>query len=135
VTPAEKLAEMRGSRGRRDIESPLQAAIVEAIRLVHPLALPFSIPNGGYVMSRRAVAKLKWLGLVPGIPDLIVTWSNYTPQIGFLEVKAPDGRLSPEQKEVHRVLAAQGHRVAIARSVDGALQTLEAWGVPKGKLT
>jgi len=112
---------------RRDLESPIQAAIVEFVRAGYPSALLFSVPNGGGKLAKATAAKLKWTGLYAGIPDLIITWPG---DWGLIEVKSPDGVLSPEQRDAHALLRGQGHKVAVVRSVDDTENILALWGVP-----
>jgi len=114
-------------RKRRDIESPLQAAMLELLAAGYPDVWVCSIPNGGYIMEPRTVAKLKWLGLRPGAPDLLLVWTD---GVGFVEVKAPKGVVSDDQKSVHKTLRAKGHRVSVCRSLEDLIATLIEWNVP-----
>lgn len=120
-------------------EQAIQAAILETLRLAYPDVFVFSVPNGGMIMDPRVVSKLKWQGLRPGVPDLVLCWSipgdkfvsgRAHPETGFLEIKRPGNYLSDDQKEVHAILTAKGHRVAVCRSVDDLHSTLRDWGVP-----
>lgn len=57
-----------------------------------------------------------------GTPDLLVlTTTGYAV---MLEVKTPDGKLSPEQEHWHAEATAMGHRVAVVRSVRDALEAV-----------
>ena len=64
-----------------------------------------------------------------GVPDLVAVKAGHT---YALELKAPGGRLSPVQQEVHAALAAAGATVAVATGLDEALATLESWGLLRG---
>ncbi len=83
------------------------------------------VPNAGKrsVMGGR-VAKAE--GLHPGFPDLILLRAGG--RVGFLEVKAADGRLSPAQVDCHEMLRRQGQSLAVVRSQDEALAAVKAWG-------
>lgn len=59
---------------------------------------------------------------VKGFPDLMVILPK---RIVFFEVKAPKGRLSPAQEEVHKRLWYLGHEVYVVRDVDEALYYLQ----------
>lgn len=114
-------------RRHRDLETPIQADIVSTLRLTFPDVIVASIPNGGFVVEPRIVAKLKWAGLLPGMPDLIAIWEK---GFGFGEVKSPQGVLSPAQKLLFPVLKSKGVRVDIWRSPADAIASLTAWGAP-----
>jgi hypothetical protein len=116
------------SRGKRhDIEGPIQRAILETLWTAYPDVLVASIPNGGFVLDARTVARLKWQGLLPGMPDLSVYWTG---GCGLIEVKSEAGKLSPDQIHVHALLRLKGHRVAVCRSVRDLIDTMTEWGVP-----
>jgi hypothetical protein len=108
-------------------EARIQAAIVEWVRLAAPSALIFSIPNGG-LRSRPEAARMRWTGLLAGAPDLIVIAASG--RAHFLEVKAPGGSLSRDQRDVHATLTALGCQPAIVRSIDDARRALRHWGIP-----
>jgi hypothetical protein len=55
----------------RNAEARIQAAIVEWVRTVAPDVLIFAVPNGGR-RSKAEAARLRWTGVVAGIPDLAV---------------------------------------------------------------
>ena len=117
-------------------EAAIQADCLELLRVGYPDVLVASIPNGGMVMDPRVVAKLKWQGLKPGMPDLILFWRDpesypFEPSdVGLIEVKSAVGRLSEEQKSVHAWLTDHGHRVAVVRSTDDVVAVLKEWGAP-----
>ncbi len=129
-------------------ESAIQADILELLKVGYPDVLVASIPNGGFVLDPRIVQKLRWQGLRPGMPDLVLLWryvppsriisgpDGWKPQdpgtngVGFIEVKSWVGRLSEDQKSVHAWLTAHGHRVAVVRSTDDLRKTLAEWGAP-----
>jgi len=97
-------------------ESQIQRAIVTALRL-RGLTV-FAIPNGG---ARRRVeaAIMRGEGVLPGVPDLCVPGPSG--RTTWLEVKAPKGRVTELQDQMHARLRMLGHRVEIVRSVDEAL--------------
>lgn len=102
----------------------------------YPDVFVFSVPNGGFIVEPRAVAKLKWLGLKPGVPDLVLCWRDpeaapfESSEVGFIEVKSAVGRLSDDQKSVHAILTNLGHRVAVVRNTEDLTETLAEWGAP-----
>jgi hypothetical protein len=58
---------------RRDgnAEARIQAAIVEWVRIAAAGVLIFAVPNGGF-RSKAEAARLKWTGVLAGIPDLVI---------------------------------------------------------------
>ena len=57
----------------------------------------------------------------PGTPDLCL------PALGWLEVKTPDGALSPSQVAWHARAARSRVRVAVVRSIGEALAVARKW--------
>jgi hypothetical protein len=108
-------------------EAEVQASIVSLVRTVAPSILIFHIPNGG-LRSKREAARLRWQGVLAGIPDIALVISGG--QVRFIEVKAHNGKFSPEQKAVHEWLVAFGNPVAVCRSIDDARRALACWGIP-----
>ncbi len=88
----------------------------------------FHVPNGG-LRSRIEASIMKGLGVRAGIPDIIAIKAGLT---YALELKAPGGRLSPAQSEVHAALRAAGASVAVACGLDDTLRQLEAWHLLRG---
>ena len=114
-----------GVMARRYVEDGLQASIVQWLRTCAPDCLTFSVPLGGY-RNKREAARLKWTGALAGVPDLVVVAPRH---VFFIEVKAPKGRASDEQKAVHEHLRALGYVVAIARSIEDVRLTLRHLGI------
>lgn len=112
---------VKAPRGRP--EAAIQRAIKS--RLMFHGIVCVAVPNEA---RRSAVLgrAMKAQGLLPGFPDLIVLGPNGA--AAFLEVKAPDGRVSPAQAECHAMLERMGHRVAVVRSHEEAAETLRGWG-------
>ena len=117
-------------------EEQIQRAIVRALKI--------ALPHGWHVVGvsnnpRSALtgSEEKAMGMVAGYPDLTILGciigedpADARPFTGFMEVKAPKGRLQPVQREMHDKLADCGFPVAVVRSVEDALQTAQAWGLP-----
>lgn len=107
-------------------EARIQASIVAWIRAVAPGVLAFAVPNGG-LRTKAEAARMKWTGVVAGVPDLVVIAPGA--RACFLEVKTSAGRPSPEQRDVHVSLAALGASPAIVRSIDDVRAAFAAWGI------
>lgn len=77
------------------------------------------------VRARRGLC-IKFLPSVAGVPDRIVFLP--TGRIYLAELKAPDGRLRPDQRVMHKRLAERGVPVAVLSSkeeVDEWLDNLD----------
>ena len=103
-----------------------EAAIQRAV-LAHlawrggPNLFAFHCPNGGWRSSVEA-AILKGLGVVPGVPDILIVSAG---QLFGLELKAPGGRLSSNAQVLTQArMAAAGAIIGTAKGVDEALEWL-----------
>lgn len=65
------------------------------------------------------------MGTAAGWPDFILNLPEG--RVGYIEVKAEKGRLSPEQAAFRDAVVANGARWALCRSVEEAQATLTAW--------
>jgi hypothetical protein len=92
-----------------------------------PGAFWWHTPNGGKRHVAEAV-KFKALGVVAGVPDLLILKGG---KLYGLELKATKGRLTPSQGLVMLHMESCGAQVAVAHSIDEALVTLEFWGILK----
>jgi hypothetical protein len=104
-----------------------EAAIQRAIktRLAFYGCLCVAVPNEGR-RSALAGRAMKATGMLPGFPDLVVM--QRPGRVAFLEVKAPEGRVSPAQAEAHETLRRLGFNVTVVRSHDEAVEALRGWG-------
>lgn len=123
-------AELRAARTkgkRRDLEGPIHLSIRELLEL---LGLTFHHSPNELDMAGKsamlAVAKAKAYGMRPGWPDFEIVYGG---RAYFLEVKAPGGTLSPDQKNVHHDLRAAGVECEVVTSVDQAHNALIEWGI------
>ena len=107
-------------------EARNQAAAIEWIRLAAPQVLAFHPANGGW-RSLREAARFRWIGVVAGIPDIVVITPGGVAY--FIEMKAAGGTLSPAQRHIHETLTALGSPPAICRSLDDVRRAFRAWGI------
>ena len=110
-------------------EADLQRAIVQALRfalprtaIIHHCANEVTEP-GPRGAKRQAI--LVGMGVHAGFADLMVICDA---RVLFLELKAPKGRLRPEQEVFRDTVCAQGFGWALVRSVDDALAALADHG-------
>jgi hypothetical protein len=76
--------------------------------------------NGGK-RTRVEGAIFKGMGVRPGHEDLFLSVPRGAAHGLYLELKAPDGRISPEQKEMMRIHEEQGYAVHVSWSFDEAV--------------
>jgi hypothetical protein len=88
------------------------------------LALLFHIPNGGK-RGKTEAARLKRMGVKPGVPDLCLPLARGGFHGLYVEMKRLDGgRVSTEQKAWLAALHAAGHCVAVADGHEQAIAVL-----------
>ena len=85
-------------------------------------------PANGSKRSKAEAGKLKAMGVVAGVPDLIVMIDG---RCHGLELKSGKGRLSDAQKVTIPNRVRAGCTVSIADNVDDAISVLAAWGAFK----
>ncbi len=111
---------------RRDLETPIHVEIVEWIRLVAPRLIVAHSPNGG-LRAKSTATRLKDMGVLAGWPDLQLI--DEQGRTYFLEVKAPKGSLSAEQRAFRDECLTRLIPFAVVHSIDEASRTLAAWGI------
>jgi hypothetical protein len=77
-------------------------------------------PNGGK-RSRIEAAIFKGMGVRAGWPDLQLAVPRAEKHGLFLELKSPEGRMTPQQKELLPLIEAQGYAVCVAWSFEEAI--------------
>jgi len=110
-------------------EADLQRTVVQALRLILPRTAIIhhsanEVTEAGPRGARRQ-AILVGMGVHAGFADLMVLCDD---RILFLELKAPMGRLRPEQEAFRDAVKAQGFGWALVRSLDDALGALADHG-------
>jgi hypothetical protein len=111
-------------------EFQIQVAVIRHLRLRgRPDITCWHTPNGE-LRDRRHAAKLKAMGTLPGVADLIFVFPNAAPLL-CLELKAPGRKLTPAQKAFAYRMRASGHNHECADSIDAALGILNQYRVFK----
>ena len=111
-------------------EADLQRMVVQALRVVLPrTAIIQHCANevtepGPRGAKRQAI--LVGMGVHAGFADLMVICDG---RVLFLELKAPKGRLRPDQEAFRDAVLAQGFGWALIRSLDDALGALANSGL------
>lgn len=107
-------------------EFKLTVAIADFLKVAWPITmLPASHFPAGENRDARTGAKLKAMGTAPGWPDFIINLPGG--RVGYIEVKADKGRLSPDQAAFRDAVVMNGARWALCRSVDEVQSTLNVW--------
>jgi hypothetical protein len=121
---------MSGARHRRRPEDAIQRAVFQHLRArAAPGVFAFHPANGGYRKPVEA-AIMKGLGVVAGVPDVIVVHNG---RCFALELKAEGGRATDKQLACIAALREAGAFTCIAPGLDRALACLEGWGLLVGR--
>lgn len=80
-------------------------------------------PNGGKRNAREG-AKFKKMGTRPGFPDLELLYPNGEYNGLFIELKAPNGKLSKSQKEWIDKLNNRGYKAVACYGFEEARDTI-----------
>ena len=108
-------------------EQALQVEIVQWMkRTLPPEVVFFHVPNGGG-RTKGQGAIMKAMGVIPGVPDLIVSWPGC---VAAIELKAGAGRASEAQQAMQARMAAIGWQVFECRSLDQFKLILRNLGCP-----
>lgn len=100
-----------------ELEHRMQVACVKWFRYTFPhlrYAL-FAVPNGGR-RDATTGAKLKAEGVVAGVSDLILLRPSGKWHALCIEMKAPHGRQSDEQKNFQNYCEHAGYKYVVCRS-------------------
>ncbi|WP_412506172.1 VRR-NUC domain-containing protein [Roseovarius sp. SYSU LYC5161] len=132
---AEGLRAYRAAEGdtrapKSDREGPVHRAILQYLRHALPAdALVHHSPNeldmAGSEAARQ-IAKARKMGTRAGWPDLEIIWCG---RAYMLEVKAPRGRQSPDQRAVANDLERAGAEYAVVRSIEEVQHVISKWGM------
>ena len=92
----------------------------------------FSVPNAGK-RSYRTANYFRAEGMKRGAPDIVILRPVEDGAGGyatlFIEMKSKDGRLSPEQRDMHDVIRAEGNMVLVCRGCEDAVRQLVGLGL------
>lgn len=121
-------ASVRKPRRQRIEPSELEVhlAVVEHLRhRARPGVVWWHTPNGEH-RDPRTAAKLKRMGVLAGVPDLLLLTQG---RLYALELKSGGGCSSAAQSAVLSLLRGSGAHCVVAWGVNEALAALEAWGL------
>ncbi len=101
-------------------EAQIQAEVIQFLQRERVFC--HSVPNEGAGADMIRTTQLVALGLRKGVADLVVWWPD---GIGYLEMKAPGGRMSKEQQVFEGKCKNYGVSYDLAHSVDEVKAILE----------
>jgi hypothetical protein len=112
--------------GRAQPERQTHQALVQHLELRLPRDTFWWHPATGGKRTIITGALMKSLGSKPGLPDIMLIAAG---RVYGVELKSERGRLSSVQKDCHEAMRAAGTIIAIAGSLDHALDLLGEWGL------
>ena len=113
---------------RNNPEFRIHASIVQYLRFnADPNVLWHHVPNGNK-LSPRTAGFNKALGVLAGVPDL---YFDVAGRAHYLEIKAPHGRLSVDQRWFQTLCMETQRPHAVVYSLDEAIACFKRWGVLK----
>lgn len=117
---------------RKNPEQQFQIQVASFLRAtLHDSVLWTAIGHGGGGKVRGAL--LKAMGLRKGIPDLVLFYAN---TVLWLELKAPKGRVSPEQDAFRVWSGTMGHYLKVCRTIDDVHEALAMAKIPmRGRIS
>jgi hypothetical protein len=115
-----------GKRSKpRNLEGPVQQAVIAKIKSVAPWCYVAHVPNGG----KRSIAqqrRVKQDGIKAGVPDLYLLLS--TGVTAWIEVKAPGKKLQPAQVAFRDMCLQRQVPWALVDDADDIPDLLISWG-------
>lgn len=108
-------------------EAALHRAVWQYLQLALPDDAVAFHPANGEARNPVTAARLKGMGVVPGVPDLVLIWKGRA--IG-IELKTARGRVSPSQKAMAERWTLAGGLYHVCRSVEDVEEFLACCGVP-----
>lgn len=118
------------------LEQITHEAIVGHLRLRQRADVMWWHCASGERRDKRAAARLKRMGVRPGVPDItgLIPVIGQPPLFFAIEVKSATGRLSKPQREFIDSVNALGGVAAVVSSVDEGVRFLEEWGALKPRV-
>lgn len=108
----------RSAKPRKQPEFELHCVVVDLLRTLGKRGLFWFHPANGEKRSPRAGARLARMGVVRGVPDLVLLWKGKA--IG-LELKADKGRQDENQRAVQLAWEQTGNPYYCAAGYQAAL--------------
>ena len=136
MTPTPQYRDLFSKRWRNAVvqahrEVSFQIQLVSMLRwCLRPDVIFFHCPNGGLRENKREAAKLRAMGVLPGVSDLMFFWRPVNSfRALFLELKRPGGKLTTEQAAFGLVMRTMGADFEVAISIDEAIAAVGMRGL------
>lgn len=108
-------------------EQELQRACIKWLRLQYPDLLAFHTPNGRNAGSPRMGKLWKDMGVVAGVPDILIVRRN-SYWVGMaVELKSDKGRISESQLAMHEKFLKEGWYMTTIRSLDDFMRAVKEY--------
>ena len=121
-----------------DKEVQMQIQLVHLLKwCLRPDVVSFHVPNGEH-RDKRTAAKLKAMGVLPGVSDLVFLWKEIDEsefetrkylRVLFLELKLPGKTATEGQIAFGLAVRLAGADYAVVRSIDQAIAELRHRGL------
>lgn len=105
-------------------EDELQKKILTKLFREYPQGVTFHVPNGG-LRGKREGQRLKLLGVLAGVNDLVVVRPNA--RVGWIEVKDKGKKTSDVQDKFHARILALGHISYVVDEIEQLTPIIKRW--------
>lgn len=107
-------------------EDALQIQVINYLRYQHPKSIFFHVPNGG---NRNAIegAKFKRMGVLSGVPDILILNSNYSYNGLALELKIKPNKPTKNQIDVMKKFEDVGFQVEVCYDLDSCINIIDKY--------
>ena len=115
-------------RAPNPLEHQLQISLIQRLKWqCRRDDVTYFHPANGELRGPKLGAKLKAMGVLPGVSDLIVLFGH---EVLALELKRRGNKLTEQQEWFgQRIHALHGHHFEMADTIDGAVEILRRYGI------
>jgi len=115
-------------------EDILQQHCFQWFRLQYPDRIIYHVPNGGKRNYLEAV-KFKRMGVVAGVPDLVIPEPTQEYHGLYIELKANKNKPTPNQRTMIEQLASRGYRVEVCNEFEQFKRVVKGYFEGRMKFT
>jgi hypothetical protein len=128
----ELLKRRKGSKPFNALPEPselqIQQSLIARLRFQCKPGIIFWHTPNGEERDKRVAAKLKSMGVLPGVADLQFIFPCAAPNL-FLELKARGRGLTDDQQHFRDLVRGAGHKYEWTDSIDDAIRILRNYNV------